>query len=155
MKVTVLTLGNKMPAWVEHAVSEFSKRLQEYCQLSCVEIPLVRRTKSSDMARILDKETTLLLEALPAHAYYIALDRSGEDFDSEQLSQKLEKLQHMTSHLCFILGGPEGLSPLILDRCHARWSLSQLTFPHTLARIVLLEAIYRAWSILKNHPYHK
>lgn len=155
MKVTLLTLGHKMPTWVDAAVSEFAKRLQEFCQLTCIEIPLLRRTKSSDLARILDKEATLVLDALPPHAYYIALDRGGEDFDSEQLAQKLEKLQLTNAHLCFIIGGPEGLSSTVLKRCHARWSLSKLTFPHTLARIVLLEAIYRAWSILKNHPYHK
>ena len=93
--------------------------------------------------------------AIPNGARIIALDLAGESFTSEQLSVKIERLQQITSHLCFLIGGPEGLSLEILARSNERWSLSMLTLPHTLVRITLVEALYRAWSILHHHPYHK
>ncbi|WP_028373677.1 23S rRNA (pseudouridine(1915)-N(3))-methyltransferase RlmH [Legionella lansingensis] len=155
LKITLVACGNKMPSWVMEAVSEFSKRIQEYTNLSLIEIPLTKRGKSSDLARILDKETALIEAAIPSSARIIALDMNGEAFSSEQLAQKIQQLQQIVSHVCFIIGGPEGLSPDILQKSHERWSLSKLTLPHPLVRIVLLEALYRAWSILHHHPYHK
>ncbi|CEK10835.1 23S rRNA (pseudouridine(1915)-N(3))-methyltransferase RlmH [Legionella hackeliae] len=155
LKITLIACGNKMPTWVTQAVAEFSKRLQEYANLTLLEIPLARRGKSSDLARILDKEATLIVNALPSGARIIALDMQGEAFNSESLAQKLEQLQNIASHLCFIIGGPEGLAPEVLNKCHERWSLSKLTLPHPLVRILLLETLYRAWSIIHNHPYHR
>jgi len=155
LKITLITLGNKMPSWVDEAVREFSKRLQESVQLHLIEIPLLRRGKSMDLTRILDKETAAIRESIPNGSRLIALDVGGESFTSEQLALKVERLQHLASHLCFIIGGPEGISQEILSQCNERWSLSKLTLPHTLARIVLLETLYRAYSILNNHPYHK
>lgn len=144
-----------MPSWVDEAVREFSKRLQESVQLHLIEIPLLRRGKSMDLTRILDKETATIRESIPHGSRLIALDVDGESFTSEQLALKVERLQHLASHLCFIIGGPEGISQEIRSQCTERWSLSKLTLPHTLARIVLLETLYRAFSILNNHPYHK
>ncbi len=144
-----------MPNWVDEAVCEFSKRLQESAQFNLIEIPLLRRGKSMDLSRILEKEMLLMRSAIPIGCRMIALDLGGESFTSEQLALKIERLQHISSHLCFLIGGPEGISPEILAQCDERWSLSKLTLPHTLARIVLLETLYRAYSILNNHPYHK
>ncbi|ASQ45799.1 Ribosomal RNA large subunit methyltransferase H [Legionella clemsonensis] len=144
-----------MPVWVNEAVSEFSKRLQDYSNFNLIEIPLTKRGKASDLARILDKEASLIIAALPSNARIIALDMQGETFSSENLAQRLEQLQNIASHVCFVIGGPEGLVPEVLNRCQERWSLSKLTLPHPLVRIVLLEALYRAWSILHNHPYHR
>ena len=144
-----------MPNWVDEAVREFSKRLQESALLSLIEIPLLKRGKSMDLSRILEKELTLVRAAIPNGSHLIALDLSGESFTSEQLALKIERLQHRSSHLCFLIGGPEGIDSQLLTQCNERWSLSKLTLPHTLARIVLLETLYRAYSILNNHPYHK
>ncbi|KTD16093.1 23S rRNA (pseudouridine(1915)-N(3))-methyltransferase RlmH [Legionella jordanis] len=155
LKITLIACGNKMPKWVTEAALEFSKRIQEYAQFQLMEIPLAKRGKSSDMARILEKETGMILAAIPSGARVIALDMTGESFSSEGLARKIEHLQQITSHLCLIIGGPEGLSAEVLQRSHEQWSLSKLTLPHPLVRIVLLEALYRAWSILNNHPYHK
>lgn len=134
---------------------EFSKRLQEYASFSLIEIPLSKRGKSSDLCRILDKEAALILAAIPQGSHVIALDIGGKSFSSEDLAQKIESLQLITSHICLIIGGPEGLIPAVLSRAKERWSLSQLTLPHPIVRIVLLEGLYRAWSIINNHPYHK
>ena len=155
IKITLITLGNKMPRWVDEAVHEFSKRLQESALLQLIEIPLLRRGKSTDLSRILEKEMVLMKMAIPSGARLIALDLNGESFTSEQLAIKIERLQHIASHVCFLIGGPEGLSKELLTQCDERWSLSNLTLPHTLARIILLETIYRAFSILNHHPYHK
>lgn len=144
-----------MPSWVTEPVNEFSKRLQEYAAFNLIEIPLSKRGKSNDLSRILEKEAALIASAIPGGSRVIALDIGGSSFSSEKLAVKLEQLQQTTSHLCFLIGGPEGLAPEIRVRAHERWSLSDLTLPHPLARIVLLEALYRAWSIINNHPYHK
>ena len=155
LKLTLITLGNKMPFWVNQGAQEYIKRLQDNVLLKIIEIPLLRRGKLPDIARIMEKEMHLMQAAVPQGSRVIALDITGESFTSEQLAGKLERLQHINSHLCFLVGGPEGLSPELVARCDERWSLSKLTLPHPLVRIVFLEALYRACSILNNHPYHK
>ncbi len=155
LKITVVTMGNKMPSWVEQAVKEYTKRLQDGITVSIIEIPLIKRGKSTDIVRIMEKEMLLMSAAIPTNARLIALDLTGESFSSEQLADKIARLQQLSSHLCFLIGGPEGLSAELIKRSNERWSLSKLTLPHTLVRITLLEALYRAWSILHHHPYHK
>ncbi|RUQ81895.1 23S rRNA (pseudouridine(1915)-N(3))-methyltransferase RlmH [Legionella septentrionalis] len=154
-KITLVTLGNKMPLWVQQGMQEYAKRLQDGIQLSLIEIPLIRRGKSADLSRILEKEMALMSAAIPAGARLIALDMKGEMFSSEGLAAKLAQLQQVNSHVCVLIGGPEGLSSQLIKRSHEQWSLSKLTLPHPLARIVFIEAIYRAWCILHHHPYHK
>ncbi|STX28990.1 rRNA large subunit methyltransferase [Legionella beliardensis] len=144
-----------MPAWVEQGVNEYTKRLKDYIKFNLIEIPLIKRAKTSDLKRILEKEALLINASIPDGARVIALTIDGETFSSEKLATKFEALQQMVSHVCFIIGGPEGLSELTLSQCQERWSLSALTLPHPLVRVVLIEAIYRAWSIIHNHPYHK
>lgn len=154
-KITLICCGTKMPAWVSEAVAEYSKRLQEHANLNLVEIPLTKRGKSSDLARIREKEAALMAAAIPHGARIIALEISGESFKSEKLAIRLQQLQQISSHLCFLIGGPEGLDPSLVSRAAEQWSLSKLTLPHPLVRIILLEALYRAWSIMHHHPYHK
>ena len=148
-------MGNKMPAWVDDAIKDYAKRLKDGVALTITEIPLIRRGKSTDITRIMDKEMSMMRDAIPSNARIIALEATGEAFSSEQLAVKIERLQQISSHLCFLIGGPEGLSPALVACSDERWSLSMLTLPHTLVRVTLLEALYRAWSILHNHPYHK
>lgn len=155
LEITLIAMGNKMPGWVTEASEEFIKRLGEAFKLHLIEIPLLRRGHSHDLTRVLEKEATRLHAAIPRDAYLIALDLTGKTFSSEHLSVHLNHLQQITGHLCFVIGGPEGLPKSCLAQSRERWSLSTLTLPHPLARVVLLEALYRAWSILMNHPYHK
>lgn len=144
-----------MPNWVDEAIREYSKRLSESAHLNLIEVPLLRRGKSTDLSRIMEKEMCAMQAAIPSGSRLIALDIQGESFTSEALALKIKKLQHISSHLCFLIGGPEGLLPELLALCDERWSLSSLTLPHALARIILLETLYRAYSILNHHPYHK
>ncbi|KTC88978.1 Ribosomal RNA large subunit methyltransferase H [Fluoribacter dumoffii] len=144
-----------MPDWVTQGSNEYAKRFNDGIQLKIIEIPLIRRSKSSDLSRIMEKEAVLMKDALPNGARLIALEIEGKAFSSEELALKISHLNQTTSHLCFLIGGPEGLSQDILKLCDERWSLSKLTLPHPLVRIILLETLYRAWSIINNHPYHK
>ncbi len=155
LKITVITLGNKMPDWVNQGTHDYAKRFNDGIQLKLIEIPLIRRSKSSDLTRIMEKEASLIKEALPTGARLIALEIGGKSYSSEELALKITQLQQTASHLCFLIGGPEGLSQETLKLCNESWSLSKLTLPHPLVRIVLLETLYRAWSIINNHPYHK
>ena len=155
LEITLIAMGNKMPGWVNEASETFAKRLREAFKFQLIEIPLLRRGHAHELTRILEKEATYLHAAIPRDAHLIALDLTGKTFSSEQLSVHLNHLQHITSHICFVMGGPEGLPKSCLTQSRERWSLSTLTLPHPLARVVLLETLYRAWSILTNHPYHK
>ncbi|KTD51514.1 rRNA large subunit methyltransferase [Legionella quinlivanii] len=154
-KITIIACGNKMPSWVNEGVKEYTKRLKEATSLNLVEIPLGKRSSPSDLSRVMEKEAELILSAIPSSSYVIAMAIDGKQFSSETLAAKVEKLQLGNSHVCFIIGGPEGLSTEVLARANEHWSLSQLTLPHPLVRIILLESLYRAWSIIQNHPYHK
>lgn len=154
-KITLISCGNKMPSWVNLGVHDYVKRLAEYVNFNLIEIPLIKRTKGCDIKRIQEKEALSIHAAIPAGARVIALDIYGKSFSSEELAAKFEQLQRITSHICLIIGAPEGLTERTLSLCQEKWTISKLTLPHPLVRIVLLEAIYRAWSILHNHPYHK
>jgi 23S rRNA (pseudouridine1915-N3)-methyltransferase len=155
LKITVIAVGTKMPDWVAQGSNDYAKRFNDGIQLKLIEIPLMRRSKSSDLARIMEKEALLIKEAIPNGARVIALDVEGTTFSSEELAHKITQLQQTSSHLCFLIGGPEGLAKETLMLSNERWSLSKLTLPHPLVRIILLETLYRAWSIINNHPYHK
>lgn len=155
LKITLITLGNKMPDWVVQGSNDYAKRFNDGIQLKIIEIPLIKRSKSSDLSRIMEKESLLIKEAIPNGTRLIALEIEGKTFSSEQLAVKITQLQQISSHLCFLIGGPEGLSNDVLQLCDEKWSLSKLTLPHPLVRIILLETLYRAWSIINNHPYHK
>ncbi|MGC1181450.1 23S rRNA (pseudouridine(1915)-N(3))-methyltransferase RlmH [Legionella sp.] len=155
LKITVITLGNKMPNWVIQGSNDYAKRFNDGIQLKIIEIPLIRRSKSSDLARIMEKEAALIKATIPHGTRLIALEIKGVSLSSEELAVKITQLQQTSSHLCFLIGGPEGLSQELLKLSDERWSLSKLTLPHPLVRIILLETLYRAWSIINNHPYHK
>ncbi len=155
LEITLIAMGNKMPAWVTDATTEFTKRLKEAFKFNLIEIPLLRRTHAHNLSHVLEKEALKLQQALPKNTYLIALDAKGQVFSSEKLAAHLGKLQHITGHICFVIGGPEGLPQTLLAQSHECLSLSNLTLPHPIARVVLLEALYRSWSILNNHPYHK
>ncbi len=155
LEITLVAMGNKMPAWVVEATHEFTKRLKEGFKFNLIETPLLRRTHSHNLSHILEKEAAKLEQVIPKSAYLIALDAKGQSHSSEDLAAHLGKLQHITSHICFVIGGPEGLPMSLLEKSQESLSLSKLTLPHPIARVVLLETLYRSWSILHNHPYHK
>ncbi len=155
LKITLIAVGDKMPSWVTTGANEYAKRFNDGIHLKLIEIPLSKRSKSSDLVRIMEKEALLIKNAIPSGARIIALDVQGKTYSSEELALRITHLQQISSHLCILIGGPEGFAKETLALCDERWSLSKLTLPHPLVRIILLETLYRAWSIINNHPYHK
>lgn len=155
MKISLITLGNKMPTWVESGFNEYQKRLKPTIDLQLKELALIKRTKNSDSQRILQQEHTQLCSQLRPNSHNIALDSRGAQYTSEDLAQQLAHWQQLAKPINIIIGGPEGYHPDTLSHTQEQWSLSKLTFPHPLVRIILAEQIYRAQCILQKHPYHK
>lgn len=144
-----------MPAWVAQGYAEYARRLPADCALRLVEIPAGKRGKGADIVRITQQEGEKMLAAVPKWARVVALDVKGRPWSTEVLSRELDAWRHDGRDVALLVGGPEGLAPECVARAEQRWSLSNLTLPHPLVRIVVAEQLYRAWSILHNHPYHR
>ena len=155
MKIYLIAIGTKMPAWVTQAYQEYANRLPRDCQLILKEIPAEKRTKNSDLAKIKTKEATKLLDAIPSNCGVVALDVIGKSWSTEKLADNLQNWMMSGQDIALLVGGPEGLTNEVRQRANQLWSLSALTFPHPLVRVVLAEQLYRAWSITANHPYHR
>ena len=144
-----------MPDWVQAGYSEYAKRLPRECALELKEIPLATRSKNTDIARAIEKESESILASIPAQERVIALDVLGKPQTTQTLAEALRDWQMQGGNTSLLIGGPDGLSANCLARANQRWSLSGLTLPHPLVRIVLAEQLYRAWSLLNHHPYHR
>lgn len=151
----MLAVGTRMPEWVKSGYDEYARRLPRDCSLQLKEIPLAQRGKNTDIARAIDKEGTALLSAISPGDRVVALDVCGNSINTDQLAHTLKRWQQDGRDTCFLIGGPDGLSARCLAAAHEKWSLSALTLPHPLVRILLAEQLYRAWSLLQNHPYHR
>lgn len=155
MRISLIAVGTRMPAWVEAGVSEYRKRLPPEIQFDIREIALGKRGKNADIARAMQEEGEAMQAAITARDRVIALDVRGKSLGTEQLAAKLSAWQMEGDDISLLVGGPDGLAPACLDRAAERWSLSALTLPHPLVRVLIAEQIYRAWSINHNHPYHR
>lgn len=144
-----------MPDWVAAGYREYARRMPRECDLRLAEISPHRRTRGSDAARARTVEGERILSAVPGSARLVALDRGGRQWSTEQLALELEGWLSSGEDVALMIGGPDGLSTECLDAARQRWSLSELTLPHPLVRVVVAEQLYRAWSILRNHPYHR
>ena len=155
MRLTLYAVGNKMPAWVTQGFNEYARRFPRDLSFDLVEIPPGKRGKNADIARILDKEGELLLNAIPKGNRIVTLEVTGKPWDTPQLAQQLVRWQHDGRDVALLIGGPEGLAPACIQASEQKWSLSPLTLPHPMVRIVVAESLYRAWSVNTNHPYHR
>lgn len=159
MKITILCVGKIKEKFYTEAIKEYSKRLSRYCKLEIVEVAdekTLENSSDTEIDLIKEKEGTRLLKALPADSYVIALAIDGKKYDSVKFSEKIQKLGLMgKSHITFIIGGSLGLHENILSKADERLSFSDMTFPHQLMRVILLEQIYRGYRIAMNEPYHK
>lgn len=144
-----------MPTWINQGFQEYAKRLPGQYRLHLIEIPLRKRSKNADLTRLQQQEGTQMLKYVTAESYVVALDERGQLWNSEQLALQLKHGLVHYSRVALLVGGPEGLASQCLQRAHQHWSLSALTLPHALVRIIVAEQIYRAWSLLNHHPYHR
>jgi len=155
MNITLLAIGTKMPQWVEHGYEEYAKRLGRDYTLTLKALNSPRRSKSEDSATVCQKEGELLLASLPKAAYTIALDENGKLQSTRSVANKMQQLSESSQSLALLIGGADGLSDQVRQQSDEVWSLSKLTFPHAMVRVIVAEQIYRAVSLLHNHPYHR
>jgi len=155
MFINLVCVGTKMPNWVTNACDEYTKRLTRDVKLKIIEVEAYRRSKTVSADKIKQEEAKKLKLAIPKNNYLIALDVKGKSWSTEELSRQMEQWQHLGKDVSLLVGGADGLEPTLLNSCSKVWSLSELTYPHPIVRIVISEQIYRAWSMLNNHPYHR
>jgi 23S rRNA (pseudouridine1915-N3)-methyltransferase len=155
MKIRIISPANKMPDWVTTACLEFQKRLDDSCKLELVDIHLGKRGKNADINSLMEKEGKAMLAATADSDHAVALTIEGARASSEDFAKQLKQWQQNGRNIVFYIGGPEGLASGCLQRANQQLSLSAMTLPHPLVRIVLIEQIYRASCIIKGHPYHK
>lgn len=155
MRISVIAVGTRMPVWVSQGIAEYSKRLPRELKLVWREIPLARRGKEVSATQMCAAEGEQILRAISHGERVIALDVTGKRLTTGQLAQQLQGWQMSGDNYSFLIGGPDGLSPACLSRADQCWSLSDLTLPHPLVRVLLAEQLYRAWTITTNHPYHR
>jgi 23S rRNA (pseudouridine1915-N3)-methyltransferase len=154
VRVALVAVGQRMPAWVTEGFTEYTKRLRPRLPLELVEIPAAKRG-SGDVARAMAEEGRKLLAALRPQDHVVALDERGKSRTSLELSRWLAARQQAGHDLAFLVGGADGYAPEVLERANERWSLSPLTLPHALVRVVFAEQLYRAVTLLDGHPYHR
>jgi 23S rRNA (pseudouridine1915-N3)-methyltransferase len=145
VRVRILAVGTRMPGWVTAAYDDYTRRLRSSMRIDLEELP-VGKSKAEEEKRFLDRI---------GDDYVVALDEHGKSRTTLELAQWLGERLQDGRHLSFLIGGPDGLGPEILKKATWRWSLSALTFPHAMVRVMLAEALYRAHSVLHNHPYHR
>ena len=155
MRVKLIAIGTKMPKWVTQGYDEYAKRLPRDFSLELVELPMAPRGKNTDIAKAIQKEGDAMLAAIPNGDKVIALEVLGKTWSTEQLAQQTESWRMDGYNISLLVGGPDGLDPRCTARADQAWSLSKLTLPHPMVRILLAEQIYRAWTLMNNHPYHR
>lgn len=155
MKSSLVAVGKRMPGWVDEGFKEYNKRLPKDLRLHLIEVPPVNSSKPGSERNIIKEEDKRIRAAIPNRSLVIVLDDNGKHFTSLKLARNLEDWRKSGRDITFVVGGADGLHDRFIQEADLIWSLSGLTLPHTLVRIVLAEQIYRAWSITQNHPYHR
>ncbi len=144
-----------MPEWINTGYAEFSKRMPPELQINLIEITPSVRNKSTTIEKNISEEGERIQSAIPANSKLIVLDEKGKNFSSIDLSKKIDAWLPMGQNVAIVIGGADGIDPEIKQQADEQWSLSSFTLPHALVRVVIAEQLYRAWSILKGHPYHR
>lgn len=155
MKMKVVCVGHRMPDWVDAGVDEFVRRMPRDMPLQIVEVKAEPRTQGKPVDALLEAERQRIEAAIPPRARIVALDERGDDVTTVALAARLRRWRADGDDIVLLIGGPDGLSPALKSRAHELIRLSSLTLPHALARLLLAEALYRAFTVESNHPYHR
>ncbi|MCG6868349.1 MAG: 23S rRNA (pseudouridine(1915)-N(3))-methyltransferase RlmH [Gammaproteobacteria bacterium] len=155
MRIRLVCIGTRPPSWVREGYRDYARRLPRSCALELAEVPPARSARLRNSRSARNDECQRLLAAVPDGDYRVALDETGEQWTTSELSRVLENWMGQGRNVSLMIGGADGLSNECIDAADTRWSLSRLTFPHAMVRVVVAEQIYRAWTILQHHPYHR
>ncbi|MFA9441454.1 23S rRNA (pseudouridine(1915)-N(3))-methyltransferase RlmH [Uliginosibacterium sp. sgz301328] len=155
MKLIIAAVGTRMPDWIETGYREFAKRLPRDCPMELVEVKAEPRASGKPPAALMAAEAERLRAALPSRCRLVVLDERGDDLTTRQLADRMGRWMQEGDDVAFVIGGPDGLDPAFKSSAHEKLRLSSLTLPHAMVRVLLSEALYRAWSLLNNHPYHR
>jgi len=155
MRIRVIAVGLKPPTWVRDAARDYAERLPPELRLEWTEVRPDTRGPSGHPPAWMTAEAHRIREAIPGGATVVALDEHGDDLTSRGLATRLERWRDRSAPLAILIGGPDGLDPGLKREAHERIRLSSLTLPHALVRVVIAEQLFRAWTILSNHPYHR
>lgn len=155
MHLKVAAVGQKMPSWVNQGWNEYARRMPRTLALELLEVATEKRVKSGHAGQWKEREGKRLIAVTPPAAHVVALEVRGKAWSTELLAEKLQQWMSAGQDVVFLIGGPDGLSDECLARADQRWSLGPLTLPHPLVRIILGEQLYRAWSVVNQHPYHR
>ena len=155
MHITIAAISNRLPEWISFGLTDYTKRFQSDINLNIKEISPARRTKNNSTDRILQEEAAKIRSIITRDHYVIALDEKGARQTTARLSEQLQDWKRENNNILFIIGGPDGLEKTLKHDANELWSLSDFTLPHTMTRLLLVEQLYRASCILRNHPYHR
>ncbi|HMK13399.1 MAG TPA: 23S rRNA (pseudouridine(1915)-N(3))-methyltransferase RlmH [Burkholderiales bacterium] len=155
MKLWIIAVGDKMPAWIDMGFSEYAKRMPPKAKMQLIEIKAEKRSAGEPLNRVLDAERGRILASLPRNCRRVVLDESGRVLSTEQLAQNLAAWMQAGRDVAFVIGGADGLHKEIKNSADTRLSLSAMTLPHALVRVILAEQLYRAVSLMNSHPYHR
>ncbi len=144
-----------MPAWVNEGTQSYLQRIRGNSSARLIEVSAKKRGKHADIARVLQQEGEAILKQISNDTHLICLDRPGKAYDSHGVANKIRDWQQQGRAIAFAIGGPEGLDPAVMQRANETWTLSKMTFTHHVARVMLAEQLYRAWSITEGLPYHR
>lgn len=155
LSIQVLAIGKRMPAWVTSGVEEYARRMPSGVRFELTELAPGDRAGTRDTLAAKELEAKAILGRVGPRDCLIALDENGQSLSTRQWASELEKMMQEGDRPVFVIGGPDGLDASIIAKASKRWSLSKLTFPHPLVRVILVEQLYRALMICQSHPYHR
>lgn len=155
MIIELISVGKGLPDWINAGFNEYAKRLSHSIQIKLIELPLPKRSKNNSIEKLKTEEAKLILAQIPDKQFTIALDERGKLFNTQQLADNLSQWSELYQNISLIIGGPDGLDQKVRDRANLIWSLSPLTLPHGLVRVLTAEQLYRAHSLITGHPYHR
>lgn len=155
MQIQITAVGNNLDAWVDNGIDDYLKRFTREFPVSIKSVPAVKRPKNASIEQIVEQESQALLTAVPKNHRIIALDERGGQYTTRQFAQLIEQWRHDGDHVALLIGGADGLSETCRKHADQLISLSSMTLPHGLARLLLVEQLYRAWSLMRGMPYHR
>ena len=155
MKIRFISIESSRPEWAKKAFTTYESKFNKSIDMDWLGLKPVSRTRNYNVLDVVEKESNLLQSKIKKHEFVIALDREGMSLSSEKLRFQFDNWISSSKDISIIIGGPDGLSQKLIRQSDFCWSLSQLTFPHSIVPVIVLEQIYRVWSMTQNHPYHK